>query len=146
MIMVFLQSGLIYIPLCVYTSDRNCMCVSFCCMVVPSRCPCESESRGGRPPSLESCVPSTVLHLEAQGFCPVKISSPPAVTPTRADFYVFTGCSEASEEDEERLTFTLQQYLSFSCSSRPSSSCSSLLSSFMSGCSDTLAMILSLRR
>lgn len=58
----------------------------------------------------------------------------------------FTGCSEASEEDEELLTFTLQQYLSFSCSSKPSSSCSSLLSSFMLGCSDTLAMILSLRR
>lgn len=27
MMMVFLQSGLIYIPLCVYAFDRNCMCV-----------------------------------------------------------------------------------------------------------------------
>lgn len=58
----------------------------------------------------------------------------------------FTGCAEAWEEEEERLTFTLQQYLSFSRSSRPSSSRSSRLSSLMWGCSDALARTLSLRR
>lgn len=116
-------------------------------MLVPSRCPCEFESRGGRPPPLGSCVPSTGLHLEAEGFGPARISPPPAVTPTRAAVYTdCTGCGEASVEEEERLTSTLQQYLCFSCSSRPSLSCSSLLSSSMWGCSDALAMILSLLR
>lgn len=44
------------------------------------------------------------------------------------------------------LTFILQQYLSFSWFRKPSSSCRSLLSSFMSGCRDRLPMILSLSR
>lgn len=46
----------------------------------------------------------------------------------------------------ELLTFTLQQYLSLSCLRRPSSSCRSALSSFMSGCREGLPMIFSLRR
>lgn len=114
----------------------------FCCLLLPCRCPWEFGSRGGRPPPLGSCVASTDLHLEAEGFGPVRISPPPAVTHTRADVHTLS----PPAEDEERLTFTLQQYLSFSCSSRPSLSCSSLLSSFMWGCSETLARTFSLLR
>lgn len=66
------------------------------CSNVPSRCPCESESWGHPPPSLDPFCPPKHPCFRVQWSCPSKISSPPAAEYTESSEEV---CFSNNTED-----------------------------------------------